>query len=50
MEVELKQDEEIIDVNVEKEKIKNYIEDLNIPVSEELNMGKPEMMIRRLYK
>lgn len=36
-----------IDVNLKKKEIENFIESLNLDVSEELNMGKPEMIIRK---
>lgn len=41
--------EEDIDIKAKKEEIKEFINTLGLSVSEELNMGKPEMMINK-YK
>ena len=38
---------EDVDVKKVKEEIQEFIDSLGIKVSEELNMGKPEMMIKR---
>ena len=38
---------EDIDVKVKKEEIQKFIDSLKLNVSEELNMGKPEMMINK---
>ena len=46
MEVEYCTNEDV-DVKKEKTKIWNFIKSLNINVSEELNMGKPEMYLRK---
>ena len=36
-----------VDVNEVKKEINKFIDDLNIKVSQELNMGKPEMYLRK---
>ncbi len=47
LEVELMLEDDGVDVMVEKQKIQKFIDDLAIQVSDELNMGKPEMMLRK---
>ena len=47
LEVEVMLDNDDVNVNIEKQKIQNFIDELGINVSEELNMGKPEMMLRK---
>lgn len=37
-----------IDVSLKKKEIQKFIDSLGINVSSELNMGKPEMMIKKL--
>lgn len=39
---------EDVEVSLIKEEIQKFIDDLGIKVSSELNMGKPEMMIKKL--
>lgn len=39
--------EKDVDIKVIKSEIQEFINSLNIPVSEELNMGKPEMFLRK---
>lgn len=46
MEVEYCTSEDV-DINEEKEKIQNFIKKLGINVSEELNIGKPEMYMKK---
>lgn len=46
LEVEYCTDEDV-DVKKIKHEIQSFIDELNLDVSEELNMGKPEMMIRK---
>lgn len=48
LEVEFKNEEKSNAVNSIKTGIQNFIDSLNIKVSKELNMGKPEMMIRKI--
>ena len=36
-----------IDIKAKKEEIENFINSLGLNVSEELNIGKPEMMINK---
>lgn len=36
-----------IDIKLEKRKIKDFINTLNLNISEELNMGKPEMYLKK---
>ena len=50
MEVEASLETEDCDVLAEKEKIQDFIDGLGIAVSEELNMGKPEMMLRKQFR
>ncbi len=38
---------EDVDVNKIREEIKDFMKDLNLNISEELNMGKPEMFLRK---
>ena len=49
LEVEACFDDEKVDVDQEKKKIQHFIDDLGLSVSDELNMGKPEMMVRRKH-
>ncbi len=44
--LDILENEDIDDV---KEKIQNFINDLNLEVSSELNIGKPEMMLKKLH-
>ena len=39
--------EEDVDVNIIREEIKEFMKELNLNLSEELNMGKPEMFLRK---
>ena len=50
MEVEASLETEDCEVLAEKEKIQDFIDGLGIAVSEELNMGKPEMMLRKQFR
>jgi predicted adenylyl cyclase CyaB len=38
---------EDVDVNKIREEIKDFMKDLNLNISEELNMGKPEMFLKK---
>lgn len=49
LEVEFCTDKDI-DIKKKKEEIQNFIDSLCIDVSEELNIGKPEMMLNKLNK
>lgn len=39
-----------IDINIIKKKIQSFIDELGLDVSDELNMGKPEMMLKKTRK
>lgn len=47
MEIELKEEKNNIEIVYEKNKIQEFINSLGINVSSELNMGKPEMMLKK---
>jgi predicted adenylyl cyclase CyaB len=46
IEIELKLSDQIIDEKREKEKIRNFVRKLGIDIGEELNSGKPELMLQ----
>lgn len=50
IEVEFKSEEDFDNVLEIKEKIQEFIKNLGLNISEELNMGKPELMLRRNNK
>lgn len=48
IEVEFKSEKDFDNVLEVKQNVQSFIDDLNINVSSELNMGKPELMLRKL--